>query len=202
MASEKKRPRTYGNWRRPSSPGLGRLGFGGTIAFLGGMILVIIMMAISLKAGLITLVLVSLGLAPLVVKDLWGRTLYEVVALRFSWIAHRRRGHHKYVAGPLSRTPETRCALPGLATGISVSEARDAHQQPFVMLHHRRPGHVATVLECAPSGADLVGPRRRRPVGIRLGSLARGPRPRIRSRRRSSDGGNRTGHRCPVTPGR
>lgn len=154
--AEKKRPRTYGNWRRPSSPGLGKLGFGGTIAFLGGMILTIIMMAVSLKLGLIVLVLVGLGLAPLLVKDVWGRTLYESVSVRFGWIAHRRKGHHKYVAGPLSRTPETRCMLPGLATGIRVSEARDAHQQPFVMLHHPRPGHVSTVLECAPSGADLV----------------------------------------------
>jgi hypothetical protein len=147
---------TYGNWRRPRSPGLGRLGFGGTVAFLSGTVVVIIGLMMSVTTGLVLALIVALALAPVVVTDRWQRTGYQRAAEVLTWTWHRRRHHHRYLGGPLSRTPSSRCQLPGLAAAMQVSEARDAHGHPFVVLHHPHPGHVSTVLECGPSGDALV----------------------------------------------
>lgn len=149
---------TYGNWRRPRSPGLGRLGLGGTIALFSGLILVIIGMAINFVIGLVFGLVVAVFMAPLWVRDRWGRNGYEAMAEQVGWVRQRRSKRHLYVAGPLSRTPVTKCALPGLAARLEASEAHDAHGRPFVVLHHPRPGHVSTVMECSPSGDALVDP--------------------------------------------
>jgi hypothetical protein len=147
---------TYGNWRRPSSPGLGSLGFGGTVAMLGGLTLVIFGLMISVMVGVVLLVVVLVALAPLVYRDRWHRSGYERMAEWFQWTAHKRKGHHLYVAGPLSRMPTATCGLPGLAAAMTVTERPDAHGRPFVLLHHPTPGHVSTVVECGSSGAEMV----------------------------------------------
>jgi hypothetical protein len=151
-------PATYGNWRRPSSPGLGSLGLGGTVAMLTGLTIVIFGLMLSLMFGIVLFVLVVLALAPLVYRDRWKRSGYERIAERIEWSRHKRRKHHLYFAGPLSRTPTARCGLPGLAAAMTVSQRLDAHGRPFVLLHHPTPGHVSTVLECGSSGADMVDP--------------------------------------------
>ena len=43
-------PRTYGNWRKPSTPGLPGLGLLGTVAALGGVVLVVL---VQMLAGLL-----------------------------------------------------------------------------------------------------------------------------------------------------
>ena len=149
---------SYGNWRRPRSPGLGRLGLGGTIALFSGIVVAIIGLMISVATGLTLAVLVAIGVAPLVYPDRWGRTGYQRGAEVAAWAWHRHRQRHRYLGGPLSRTPSSRCQVPGLAAPLQVSEARDAHGRPFVVLHHPHPGHVSTVVECSPSGDALVDP--------------------------------------------
>ena len=51
--------RTYGNWRRPTSPGLLGLGSVGTVALLGGLIAVVVTVMIAglLEAVILTLLL-------------------------------------------------------------------------------------------------------------------------------------------------
>lgn len=149
---------TYGNWRRPRSPGLGQLGFGGTIALFAGLVVVIMGLMTSVATGLGSAVIVATALAPLVYRDRWARTGYQRAGEALAWRRHRRRGHHRYLGGPLSRTPSTVCQVPGLAAALRVFDARDAHGAPFVVLHHPHPGHVSTVVECGPSGDALVDP--------------------------------------------
>lgn len=147
---------TYGNWRRPSSPGLGRLGLLGTAGLMAGAMLVIIVLAVGgLLAGAVTVVLVALVLVP-VIPDRWGRTGYQRLAERAGWFSARRQGHHLYLAGPLSRTPTSTCRLPGLAASLTASDALDALGDPFVVLHHPGSGHVSTVLEASPPGDTMV----------------------------------------------
>lgn len=157
-APEHRPARTYGNWRRPTSPGLGRLGLLGTAAFFGGLVVSVIVLAFSLVAGLVLLALTGLVLAPLAWKDQWGRSGWERLGQWAQWTVHRRRRRHLYLSGPLSRTPEVHCRPPGLAARLEVSEALDAHHRPFVVLHHPHPGHVSTVIDCAPPGMELVDP--------------------------------------------
>lgn len=149
---------TYGNWRRPSSPGLGRLGLLGTGAlFLGSMVVVIVLAVAGLVPGLVMAVVVVVLLVP-VIPDRWGRTAYQRLAERIGWLGARRKGHHLYLSGPLSRTPTSTCALPGLAASMTAADAFDALGDPFVVLHHPGTGHVSTVLEASPSGDTMVDP--------------------------------------------
>lgn len=151
--------RNYGNWQRPSSPGLGRLGLLGTVVLMAGSVLVIGVLAVAgLVPGLILAVLLGVGLAPLYWPDRWGRTAYERGAERIAWMSARRKKHNRYVTGPLSRTPDVRCRVPGLAASMTATEALDAVGDPFVLLHHPGTGHVSVVIEAAPAGDTMVDP--------------------------------------------
>ncbi|MFP5378058.1 MAG: SCO6880 family protein, partial [Acidimicrobiia bacterium] len=150
---------TYGNWRRPKSPGLGRLGFVSTAVCFAGLAVVIAAMATSVRLGLVLALILGAVLLPVVWVDRWGRSGYERMAEWATWRWHRHARRHLYVAGPLSRTPSHRFGLPGLAAQVEASEATDAYGRPFVVLHHPRTGHVSTVLECTPHGDTLVDAR-------------------------------------------
>jgi hypothetical protein len=126
------------------------------VALLTGLTVVILGLMISVKFGLVLFMIVLVALAPLVYRDRWKRSGYERIAERIEWSRHKRRKQHLYLTGPLSRLPDARCGLPGLAAAMTVSEHLDAHGRPFVLLHHPTPGHVSTVLECGSSGADMV----------------------------------------------
>lgn len=147
---------TYGNWRRPRSAGLGRLGTVSTAALGVAMVVTFIVAAMNMFAGLTLMVVFTGAFLPLVIHDRWGRTGYERLGDVVRWKLHRNRRGHLYVAGPLSRTPSVECRLPGLAARLEVFDAQDAIGRPFVVLHHPRPGHVATVLECSPPGVGLI----------------------------------------------
>lgn len=155
MSSPTSRP-SYGNWRRPRGAGLGPLGTVGTAALGIGLVVVFVGLAFDLVIGLVLFVFVVLILGPLAIKDKWGRTGWERVVERVQWIAHRRARGHLYVSGPLSRTPSSRCGLPGLAARVEAFDARDALGRTFTVLHHPKPGHVTAVIECAPAGDALV----------------------------------------------
>lgn len=148
--------RTYGGWRRPRAPGLGPLGTVGT-AMLGiGLVIVFIGVTINLVVGLVLLAVVVFVVGPMALKDRWGRTGWERVGEVARWRTHRKGRGHLYIAGPLSRTASSRCGLPGLAARIEAYDAKDAIGRDFVVLHHPKPGHVSTVIECAPAGDALV----------------------------------------------
>ena len=66
-------PRTYGNWRKPSSPGLPRLGLLGTAAALASLVLVMI---VQIAAGLLAAGVAALLVALAVAAVLEGRRLY------------------------------------------------------------------------------------------------------------------------------
>lgn len=147
---------TYGNWRKPRSAGIGRLSMGGTVILFIGLIVSMVLLPVNLFVGIGSFGVLAIGLAPLVWQDRWGRTGYQRIVERWSWSAHRRQRGHLYLAGPLSRTPSVTCRLPGLAARVEAFDALDALGRPFVVLHHPKPGHVSTVIECAPPGTALI----------------------------------------------
>ena len=76
-------PRTYGNWRKPSSPGLPRLGLLGTAIALGSLVLV---MFVQVIAGLVAAggcaLLVLAGLVPLVWRNRADRNSWQVLVAK------------------------------------------------------------------------------------------------------------------------
>lgn len=150
--------RTYGNWRRPTSPGIGQLGLAGSIVLLGGLIIAVIAMMFALVAGLIVLLILGLTLTPLLFRDRHGRTLLQRLIARMAWRRGRSAGQHIYRSGPLGTTAHGSFRLPGLAAASTVYEAEDSYGRPFGLIEVPSTGHYTAVFECGADGASLVDP--------------------------------------------
>lgn len=150
-------PRTYGNWRRPTSPGILGLGSIGTALLLAGLILVVIMIMI---AGLLEAVIVAgvLGVVLLAVltKDAHGKNFISRAAARIAWWSARSRGTHLYRSGPLGRALWGTYQLPGLAAPTRLSEHTDSYGRPFALLYTPATGSYSIVIGTEPDGAALV----------------------------------------------
>jgi hypothetical protein len=154
------KPRTYGNWRKPMSAGLGRFGLIGTGLMFASLIVVILSVGFfGLLAALVLGVILSVMLATLVIRDRHGRTLLQRAGVRVGWRRTRAAGAHLYRAGPLGRNPWGTFQLPGLAARSVLSEARDAWDRPFALLHMPTTKHYSVVFGAQPDGASLVDQR-------------------------------------------
>lgn len=157
MATETTGPRTYGNWRKPTSAGLMGLGSLGTMLLLGGLIfMVFVIMAGGLMAGAVVGISLGLLLLVLLVKDKHDRNLLMRMTDRLGWWNTRSSGSHLYRSGPLGRTPWGTFQLPGLAAPSRLSEHTDSYGRPFALLHVPFTGHYTVVLGTEPDGAALV----------------------------------------------
>ena len=150
-------PRTYGNWRRPTSPGLLGLGSVGTAVLLGGMIFVVItVMVAGLFEALAAAAVLGLFLLLLISKDSHGRSLLSRATTRVGWRVTRARGSHLYRSGPLGRALWGTFQLPGLLAASRLSEHTDSYGRPFALLHVPATAHFTVVLGTEPDGASLV----------------------------------------------
>ncbi|MBT2418030.1 hypothetical protein J7F01_08775 [Streptomyces sp. ISL-22] len=155
-ASDISGPRTYGNWRKPTSPGIHGLGMAGTMVLMGGMVLVVISMLVSVWLALSFAVVVGLSLVPLLLRDRHGRNGLQRFTARIAFRNGRKSGKNVYRSGPLGRTGYGTCQLPGLAAQSTLSEAVDAHGRPFALLSIPSVNHHTAVLQCDADGASLV----------------------------------------------
>lgn len=149
--------RTYGNWRRPMSAGIGQFGLIGTGLMLASLIVVILTVGVfGLLSALVVGVVLALALAMLVVRDRHGRTLLQRTSVRVGWHRARSSGAHLYRSGPLGRNPWGTYHLPGLAARSTLSEARDSYDRPFALLHMPTTSHYTVIFATEPDGASLV----------------------------------------------
>lgn len=156
-AADVARRRTYGNWRRPASAGLGGLGPIGTVILLTGLMAVIMLtMSAGLVTGLAVGAVVAFGLLLLLVRDTHSRNGLQRLGSRVGWFATRRQRANLYRSGPLARVGWGRYQLPGLAALSKLLEAEDTAGRPFAMLHLPSTGHVSVVFGAEPDGASLV----------------------------------------------
>jgi hypothetical protein len=150
-------PRTYGNWRKPSSPGLPRLGLLGTAAALASLVLVMI---VQIAAGLLAAggaaVVVGAALVPLVWRNRADRNGWQVLVAKASWRWGRRRRQHLYssaLTGPVSFGT---ARLPGLLANSTLLSAVTAHGEHFALIHLPSTKHYAVLIRCDPEGSQLV----------------------------------------------
>ncbi|MBW9211753.1 hypothetical protein KV100_19055 [Mumia sp. zg.B21] len=150
-------PRTYGNWRRPTSPGILGLGSLGTTLLLAGLIAVVItvMVAGLLEAVILTAVLGAVMLSVLT-KDSHGKNVISRAGARGAWWSSRSRGTNLYRSGPLGRALWGTYQLPGLASPTRLSEYRDSYGRPFALLYTPATGSYSVVVGTEPDGAALV----------------------------------------------
>lgn len=149
--------RTYGNWRRPTSPGLFGLGSVGTVALLGGLVAVVVTVMIAglLEAVILTVVLAAV-MATVVAKDSHGRNALSRGGARAAWWSARSRGTNVYRSGPLGRALWGTYQLPGIAAPTRLSEHLDSYGRPFALVHTPATGSFAVVIGTEPDGAALV----------------------------------------------
>lgn len=149
--------RTYGNWRRPTSPGLWQLGALGTGLLLFFMVIEILLMATAgLLAAAIGAAIGGSALLVLTVKDRHRRSLAQRAAARVAFRRHRRRGHNLYRSGPLGQLPWGSFQIPGLAAPSRLSEWTDSYGRKFALVHVPSTGDFTVVFSTEPDGASLV----------------------------------------------
>jgi len=156
-ASNDTKVRTYGNFRRPESPGIGSLGTIGTAVLFAGIMGLILLMTLRqlVAAGVWTLVvLVLLGL--MMVKDVHGRSGLQRAANRLGWRRTKSRRQHIYRSGVLGRTGWGTFQLPGLLAQTRLTEHEDSYNRPFAILETPSVGHYSIVISVEPDGASLV----------------------------------------------
>ncbi len=156
MSGPEESIRTYGNWRRPDSRGLGGLGTLGTGIMVGGLGLVIVwMMARGFVEGLIVALVIGAFLGLILARDKHHKTLLTRIKERMVWWDVRRSGHQLYRSGPLARVGLGTHQLPGVLSVTELSECIDAHGRRFALLglaKHR----FSVVIATSPDGAALV----------------------------------------------
>jgi len=151
--------RTYGNWRKPMSAGLGSLGMLGTVVLLVGIIVVIFAFALAgVIAALVILLVLAGSLGTLMVRDRHGRTVLQKLGTRAGWLRTRSSGAHLYRSGPLGRVPWGSFQLPGLLARSSLSEGQDSYGRPFALLEMPTTGHFTVIFATEPDGSSLVDP--------------------------------------------
>ncbi|MFF4652549.1 SCO6880 family protein [Streptomyces sp. NPDC001380] len=148
--------RTYGNWRRPRSAGLGGLGLLATAVLFVLLAVCGVLLPLAPLAAVTVLLAGAVLLGPLAVRDRYGRHLGSHLHARAAYGLGRLKGEHVYRSGILSRVPGGRCLLPGLAMATDMYEARDGLGRSFGMLHYREADHFAAVLHCNAQGGSLV----------------------------------------------
>lgn len=150
-------PRTYGNWRRPSSPGLPRLGLLGTAAALTSLVLVmLVQVTAGLLAATLSAVLAASSLAPLAWRNRAGRNGWQVALAKASWRLGRRRRQHLYTSSLTGATSFGSARLPGLLASSRLLSAVTAYGEPFALIHLPSTRHYAVMIRCDPEGSQLV----------------------------------------------
>ena len=160
MPTQAETHRTYGNWRRPRSAGLWRLGLAPTLLTVG---VVVCASLISMIAGLVPgLVFFALTVPPLFVLVRPAYDGYTRLQRLGAWVggAHARsKRENTYRSGPLGLVACGTHQLPGLLAASQLSQTRDAHGRPFAVLCHPHVRHLTVVLESEPDGASLADQR-------------------------------------------
>jgi hypothetical protein len=149
-------PRTYGNWRQPTSAGIGALGALGTGIMMGGLIMVVIAMMINFFFAIFTALLVGIVLLMLTVKDKHEQSALQRLSTRIGWQRAKMARHNIYRSGPLGRTAWGKFQLPGLLAASQLSEFHDSYGRPFALLYYPSTRHFTVVINAEPDGASLV----------------------------------------------
>ena len=160
METQAQTQRTYGNWRRPRSSGLWRLGLAPTLLTVG---VVVTASLVSMIAGLVPgLVFFALTVPPLLLLLRPAYDGYTKLQRSAAWVSGARarvKREHTYRSGPSGLVPCGTHQLPGLLAASQLSETQDAHGRAFAVLCHPHVRHLTVVLESEPDGASLADQR-------------------------------------------
>lgn len=149
--------RTYGNWRKPRTRGVGALGLFPTMfGFAGAVMVIVVATNKGLIAGLVTAAVFAAILATVAVKDKHGESGMIRMMNRLGWMFAKNRGSHLYRSGPLGFAEWGTAQLPGLAAGSRLTEHQDSYGRPFALIEVPSKNDFTIVLGAEPDGSALV----------------------------------------------
>lgn len=156
-ATDVKKLRTYGNWRKPRAGGLGSFDFGTTMVFFfGSPVVIIVMMVTNIWGALIAGAILAILILGLSRHDKHGRSLIARGQTRLAFLRSHRRKENVYRSGPLGFTPWGTNQLPGLAAQTKLLEFKDSWERPFAIVYLPSKSHFTVVFQGEPDGASLV----------------------------------------------
>ncbi|WP_181074617.1 MULTISPECIES: SCO6880 family protein [unclassified Rathayibacter] len=156
-ATDPVKARTYGNWRKPQTAGLGGLGQLATLVMFVGIVSSIIASMFSglgpalVVAGIFGGILLSVS-----VKDKHGQSALGRTVVRVNWWRTKSKGANIYRSGPIGRAKWGTFQLPGLAAASQLTEHEDSHGRRFALISTPATRHFTIVLATEPDGAALV----------------------------------------------
>lgn len=157
QATSSAAPRTYGNWRKPQTAGLGGLGQLATIVmFIGIVASIVASMFAGFGPALIVAAIFGGVLLTVSVKDKHGQSALGRTVVRMNWYRTKTRGANIYRSGPTGRAKWGTFQLPGLAAASQLTEWEDSHGRRFALINTPATRHFTIVLATEPDGAALV----------------------------------------------
>lgn len=148
---------TYGNWRRPTSPGLLGLGTAGTLALLVGILITVVLsMSLGLLKALAFAAVLGVLVLALTIRDVHNRNVFQRFGARLGWWSAKSTGSHLYRSGPLGRAAWGTYQLPGIIAATRLTEHYDGYDRPFALLYTPKTMSYSVVIATSPDGAALV----------------------------------------------
>lgn len=147
---------TYGNWRKPRTGGIGKLGALETALLIGGLLVTIILFRlIGPIGGAVALAVMGGAFIFLTIRDKHGRSAGQRLLARRLFKKASRARRNIYRSGPVGHVPDGKCRLPGLLATSELHEFEDSFRRPFALLHMPTANHVSVVIEVEPTGLAL-----------------------------------------------
>lgn len=154
-AKESVQIRTYGNWKRPTSPGILGLGIVGTAILAAHLILSVLVFMSSVQLGILWFIIGGILMYIVVRKDKHNNSILFHFLIKFNFKRQEAARRNIYVAGPLSAIPEGHFRLPSVASNIAlVTYLTPSGREVGVLIHNNR--YFTIVLQSEPEGSQLV----------------------------------------------
>src|SRR5699024_3609504 len=153
-------PNVYGNLTVPRRSGLLGLSFGGSVALVPIVLIVILLVALGHMAAaalLMAATIVVIALSKITKKE--NHTLFGRIMLRFAQKRKEKTQQHLYIAGPTRNgTPDGAIRLPGLMARSELTEQTDSFGESFGLIRLSRNGvhNYSVVMETPPNGEALI----------------------------------------------
>jgi hypothetical protein len=136
---------TYSLGQPSRRTGLGGLSMKTTAVIGAGFMLFLLMILGGQGLLAFTVVLPVTAIVGLLITLTWqGRSVAQVIQLKWQSLQRRRHGEDFYLAGPSSKIPGGRWRMPGLLARTEVVESTDANGQTYAVIIDR-PRRRATV---------------------------------------------------------
>lgn len=149
--------RRYGNWVRPMTAGLFKLGRLGTRVMMGGLIAGFLAQSIfGLLAAVVVVAVTGIALWAVWFRDADDMTTFGRLLERAAWALRVHRKETTMRNGIFGRGGYGTNQLPGLAASLRLVTSVDGHDKEFVLVHAPRTGHYTVILSATPIGGGEV----------------------------------------------